>query len=143
MKSMISSFFCGSVFALGLGVGGMTDPRVVQGFLDIFGAWRADLIFVMIGGLVTHFLTLRLVLKRKTPVIEQTFHLPTKNQIDARLIFGSVLFGVGWGISGFCPGPALVSAGAQMTSALVFVPFMLFGMWVAQRMEALRGKSPQ
>src|SRR4051794_33925482 len=108
MKNLIA-LITGILFALGLGYSGMTRPDVVKGFLDIFGAWNWQLMGVMIGAIGVHAIAFRLIMKRNSPVLAADFQLPAKKEIDKRLILGSVLFGLGWGWAGICPGPGLVS----------------------------------
>jgi len=138
MTMLFSAFTCGLVFAFGLVAGGMTQPSKVVGFLDFTGAWDPSLAFVMGGALATHALLRPVVLGRGRPLLAPQFYLPTRLDIDARLLAGSALFGVGWGLVGFCPGPALVALGGGMDAALVVVPAMLAGMllhdlWFAER----------
>lgn len=98
MKNALASFIVGLIFALGLGVSGMTQPQKVVGFLDLFGQWDPSLIFVMIGAIAVHFLTYRLIRKRNTPLLDTQWHVPTKRELTPSLMIGSVLFGVGWGL---------------------------------------------
>lgn len=127
----------GLLFGAGLVISGMTDPAKVIGFLDLFGEWDPALAFVM-GGAVLTFGVGYLVLKQKSGQ-SSAIRLPdmSPDPIAKRLIVGSVIFGVGWGISGFCPGPALANLAAARTEALVFVPLMLIGMIAAQRIFSL------
>lgn len=141
MAALVVSFACGLVFAIGLVLGGMTQPSKVVGFLDFTGAWDPSLAFVMGGALATHALLRGLAMRSGRPVFAESFSLPTRSDIDWRLVSGSALFGVGWGLGGFCPGPALVAAGAAMPAALVVVPAMVAGMllhdlWFARRFAA-------
>ncbi|HVJ93355.1 MAG TPA: YeeE/YedE family protein [Labilithrix sp.] len=127
MKIIGASFAAGATFALGLGVSGMTKPAKVLGFLDLFGAWDASLAFVMVGAIAVHFVAYRLIMRRRSPLFDTRFHLPTRKHVDARLILGAALFGVGWALGGYCPGPGLVAAASGATSAVVFVVGMLVG----------------
>lgn len=127
MKALGSAFASGVLFALGLGVSGMTKPAKVIGFLDPLGAWDASLAFVMAGAIGVHLVAQRWITKRASPLFERRFHLPTRKDIDARLVLGAALFGLGWGLGGFCPGPGLVSAAGGGGSALVFVVGMTAG----------------
>jgi uncharacterized membrane protein YedE/YeeE len=136
MRSIISAFGCGLVFACGLGIGGMTQPAKVLGFLDIFGAWDPSLAFVMGGAVSTHAILRALVMRRNAPIFEPGFSLPTLTAIDGRLLAGAALFGVGWGIAGFCPGPAIVASGAGAKTAIVLAAAMLVGMFVQARLTA-------
>ena len=128
MKQSIIALSSGFVFALGLGLAGMTDPSKVISFLDIAGDWDPSLAFVMAGAIAVYAPAYRLVTRREAPLAGPRFHLPTRRDIDARLIVGAVLFGVGWGLGGFCPGPALVSSVNLGLDALVFTGSMLLGM---------------
>ncbi len=131
---------CGMVFGLGLAVAQMTDPRKVLGFLDLAGAWDASLIFVMGGALAVTVPGFRLVLQRGAPRLAGCFHLPAGNTVDAPLLTGAALFGVGWGLAGYCPGPAPASIGLANAEALWFVPAMIAGAglqrWMARRRQA-------
>lgn len=125
---VVAALVAGLVFGLGLTIAGMTDPAKVLNFLDIAGTWDASLAFVMGGAVAVVFVGYRLAFRRGAPLFEDRFHLPTSTTIDARLVAGAVLFGVGWGLAGFCPGPALASLSGGSTGALVFVAAMLAGM---------------
>jgi uncharacterized membrane protein YedE/YeeE len=111
----------------------MTQPSKVVGFLDFTGAWDPSLALVMGGALGSHALLRRFALERPRPVLAERFSLPTRSDIDAKLITGAALFGAGWGFGGFCPGPALVALGSGMHAAMVFVPAMLAGMLAHDR----------
>ena len=121
----------GMTFSIGLGMGGMTEPENIIAFLDVFGDWKPDLLFVMGGGLFTYGILYRFLRKRERPLFEERFYLPTRKDIDVRLIAGSALFGVGWGIAGLCPGPALVSLVSETLYSVVFVLAMIGGMGTA------------
>ncbi len=136
MKPNVAAFGTGALFAVGLAISGMTKPSKVAGFLDLAGAWDASLAFVMMGAIAVHFVAYRLVMRRPSPVFDVKFHLPSRKDIDLRLVLGAGLFGVGWGLGGFCPGPALVTAGSGSLSALVFVVGMTVGMLVEQAAAA-------
>lgn len=133
MRAWIA-FAAGLLFGLGLSLGGMTQPAVVLGFLDIFGAWDPRLVFVMAGAVLTTAIGYRLVLRRSRPLLAERFQWPTSRRIDARLIGGAALFGIGWGIAGYCPGPALASLGAGVPALLVLVACMIAGWWLAARL---------
>lgn len=128
MKGAVTAFVAGVLFAVGLAVGGMTDPRKVMSFLDIAGGWDPSLAFVMGGAIAVYAPGYRLIVRADRPWLDTRFHLPTRRDIDARLVLGASLFGAGWGLGGFCPGPALVSAMSLGTGALVFAGSMLVGM---------------
>lgn len=137
MKITIA-LLAGLVFGLGLSLGGMTQPAVVLGFLDLFGAWNPRLVFVMGGAVLTTAIGYRLVFRRDRPLFESDFQLPTARRFDARLVGGSALFGIGWGIAGYCPGPALASLSGAAPSLLVLVATMLAGWWLAAKIPAAR-----
>jgi len=130
MKRNAAAFGAGALFAVGLAVSGMTRPAKVVGFLDLAGDWDASLAFVMMGAIAVHFVAYRVVLRRPAPLFDGRFHLPTRKDIDLRLVLGAALFGVGWGLGGYCPGPGLVSAAAGSLGAIVFVVGMTAGMLI-------------
>jgi uncharacterized membrane protein YedE/YeeE len=131
-KANAAAFGAGALFAIGLAIAGMTKPSKVVGFLDVAGAWDPSLAFVMIGAIAVHFVAFRLVLRRRTPLFDVTFHVPTRTDIDRRLLGGAALFGVGWGLGGFCPGPAIVSVASGSVGAAVFIVGMTVGMFIEQ-----------
>jgi uncharacterized membrane protein YedE/YeeE len=132
----------GLIFGLGLLISGMANPAKVQNFLDLAGSFDPSLIFVMAGALAVTFIGYRLVLRRERPVLAERFYLPAGSIIDGRLIFGAALFGVGWGLSGLCPGPAIVSLPLLAKGTLIFVPAMLAGIAIARlRMQAKAPRS--
>ncbi|MEO5831687.1 MAG: DUF6691 family protein [Rhodanobacter sp.] len=128
----------GLLFGLGLSLGGMTQPAVVLGFLDIFGQWDPRLVFVMGGAVLTTAIGYRLVLRRTRPLLAEAFQLPTSRRPDLRLVGGAAVFGIGWGIAGYCPGPALASLGAINPSLLALVASMIAGWWLASRLPAAK-----
>ena len=127
MKGFIA-LIVGIIFALGLGYSGMTQVHIVRGFLDVFGIWDWRLMGVMIGAIGVHAITYPLIRKRKSPLLAPDFHLPTKNEIDKRLILGAIIFGLGWGWAGICPGPGIVSLASGNPSFIYFIVSMLLGM---------------
>ncbi|WP_294923361.1 DUF6691 family protein [uncultured Paracoccus sp.] len=129
----------GLLLGTGLVVSGMSDPAKVLNFLDIAGTWDPSLAFVMGGAVIVAFLGFRLVLGRPAPVFSDAFQLPQRKDIDARLVLGAALFGIGWGLGGLCPGPALATVGLGAPGVLAFVPSMLAGMWVARRLADGQG----
>jgi hypothetical protein len=129
-RSGIVAFLAGVLFAVGLAVSGMTQPAKVIGFLDITGAWDPSLAFVMIGAIGVHFVARRLILRRSAPLGAPAFDEPKLKKIDAPLVVGAVIFGIGWGISGYCPGPAIVTLGTGSLASIVFFAAMAGGMWV-------------
>lgn len=130
--SFLINLALGLLFGAGLIVSGMSDPAKVLNFLDLFGSWDPSLAFVMGGAVFVAFIGFRLVLRRGRPVAGGSFHLPAKTDIDAPVIAGPAIFGIGWGLGGFCPGPALTALGLGATGTLAFVPAMLLGMWAAR-----------
>jgi uncharacterized membrane protein YedE/YeeE len=124
----VTEFAVGLLFGLGLLLSGMTDPGKVLGFLDLFGAWDPSLALVMGGAILVGFIAFALAKKRTTTFLGGVLRLPTSTQMDKPLVIGSLLFGAGWGLAGFCPGPAVVSMADGQPKALVFVLAMLVGM---------------
>lgn len=123
-----ASFFAGLVFGLGLIVSGMTDPAKVLGFLDLAGAWNPSLALVMVGAVVVGLFAFAAARRRQASLLGAPMRIPAAHGIDTRLIAGSLLFGIGWGIAGFCPGPGLVAMAMGYGKVLVFVAAMLGGM---------------
>lgn len=124
-----SEFLIGLLFGWGLLISGMTDPGKVLGFLDLAGAWDPSLAFVMGGGVLVGLVGFALAKKRTTSFLGSAMHLPTSRDIDRRLVLGSLIFGAGWGLAGFCPGPGIVAMGAGESKAALFVVAMIAGMW--------------
>ena len=120
------------IFGVGLLISGMANPAKVQNFLDLAGSFDPSLIFVMGGALVVTFAGYRLVLRRQRPFLTDGFLLPTLKDVDLRLVVGASLFGIGWGLSGFCPGPAIVSLPLLAKGTLIFIPCMLAGSALAR-----------
>lgn len=130
MKNNFSAFAVGFVFSLGLGISGMTRPEKVIGFLDIFGKWDPSLLFVMIGAIGVHFFAFKFIRKKDKPLLADVWHVPKNKKITPALIFGSIIFGFGWGLAGYCPGPAIVSLATFQIFPLTFVAAMIAGMFV-------------
>jgi uncharacterized protein len=128
MLRMFVNLFAGALFGLGLAVSGMVNPQKVIAFLDVAGNWDPTLAFVMSGALLVTIPAFRQIFKRPRPVLADEFELPTKKDVDARLLGGSALFGVGWGLSGFCPGPAVTALATGLTPVFAFVVAMMAGM---------------
>ena len=124
----ITEFVAGLLFGLGLLLSGMSDPGKVLGFLDLLGAWDPSLALVMAGAILVGMLAFTVAKKRTMNFLGGALHLPTANQIDRRLVIGALLFGAGWGLAGFCPGPSLVSMFSGQPKAAVFVLAMVIGM---------------
>ena len=134
----LSSLFAGLVFGIGLVVSGLVNPAKVLGFLDLAGAWDPSLAVVMAGAVAVGAVAFAVAGKRASTLLGTPMALPTARGIDRRLVLGSLAFGVGWGLAGFCPGPALVALGAGKVKALVFVVAMLAGMLVFEVAERAR-----
>ena len=129
MRNIIISFISGTLFAVGLAISGMTKPSKVIQFLDFLGDWDPSLAFVMMGAIFITFIGFQLILPRmNNPLFASKFILPTSLKIDSPMIIGSALFGIGWGLSGFCPGPSIASLVTGYQEVLVFVAFMLVGL---------------
>jgi uncharacterized protein len=136
MKHLVSMFLVGVLFALGLGLSGMTNADKVIGFLNLAGIWDPSLAFVMVGAIGSHLALYKFILKHPAPLFGEQFEIMSRTDIDGRLIAGSAIFGMGWGLGGFCPGPGLVASAALGTEALVFVAAMLCGMILFHKLNA-------
>ena len=126
-KQNALTFLVGLIFAIGLGISGMTQPGKVLGFLDVAGDWDPSLAFVMIGAIGVHAISYRLKNTKQKPLLAEEFSVPTTNAIDKPLLIGALLFGVGWGLGGFCPGPAIVSVVSLSSEVLLFCGGMVSG----------------
>ena len=139
MPRTFVALFAGMLFGLGLAVSGMMNPAKVIGFLDVAGGWDPTLAFVMGGALLVIIPAFRLILNRPRPILADGFALPSESALDARLLGGATLFGVGWGLSGFCPGPAVAALVTGLTPVFAFVAAMMAGMvlyaWVFERTD--------
>ncbi len=133
----LSEFIVGLLFGWGLLISGMTDPGKVIGFLDLTGSWDPSLAMVMGGAIAVGFFAFGIAKKRTSNFLGGALHLPTSSDVDKRLILGALLFGAGWGLAGFCPGPGIVSMAAGQSKAAVFVVAMLAGMLVFEWMDRL------
>ena len=122
------SFLVGLLFSLGLGISGMTQPQKVIGFLEIGPGWNPSLLFVMIAAIPIHFLAFLFIKGQRAPFLDSKLHLPDQTEVSKSLIIGSILFGVGWGLGGYCPGPAITSLGGGSTDAAIFTAAMIAGM---------------
>jgi uncharacterized membrane protein YedE/YeeE len=127
MQRFLIPLLCGTLFGVGLAMSGMTNTRVVLGFLDITGAWNPTLAFVMGGALLVAIPAFRIVLGQLTPLAAEQFHLPTKQSLDAKLLGGAAIFGIGWGLYGYCPGPAIAALSGFNLEPLIFVLAMAAG----------------
>lgn len=134
----LSAFACGLLFGIGLMLAGMTDPAKVLGFLDIAGLWDPSLALVMAGAIGIALAPFAWARKLRTSLLDGQMHLPTRNDVDRRLILGSLAFGVGWGIAGICPGPALAMLGSGAWQSMVFVVAMLGGILIFELLERRR-----
>ena len=141
MLYRLTEFAVGLLFGLGLILAGMTDPGKVIGFLDLAGTWDPSLALVMGGAIAVGVGAFAVARQRTVAFLGGAMHLPTANAIDRRLVIGSLVFGAGWGLAGFCPGPAIVSAGAGQWQAWVFTVAMLAGMWVHEL--SAQGPAPE
>lgn len=128
----LAAYLSGLLFAIGLGVSGMTQPGKVTAFLDFAGSWDPSLAFVMAGAVLVYGVGYRLALRRPKPVLRQGFDVPARRPLDKKLVLGSLLFGAGWGLAGYCPGPALVSLASLQWKPALFVLSMLAGMWLVR-----------
>lgn len=138
MKRVVSALFAGLLMGLGLVISGMADPTKVLGFLDLSGSWDPTLAFVMGGGLCVYLPLYHFVVKpRKKPVFGESFQLPNKTKIDKKLMLGALIFGVGWGMSGICPGPAITNLSGGQTGIFLFVIAMLVGMILTYKISHL------
>jgi uncharacterized membrane protein YedE/YeeE len=148
--AVVFQFAIGLIFGLGLLISGMSDPAKVLNFLDLAGigsgSWDPSLAFVMAGAVAVTFAGFAWVLKRPRPLLGEKFHLPTKQELDMRIISGPAIFGMGWGLAGFCPGPALMALGFGSSAAVIFVTAMFVGMlfarWLAGRHALSRIATP-
>jgi len=146
MRRLVPAFLIGLLFGLGIVISGMVNPAKVLNFFDFAGTWDPSLAFVMGGALAVTFIGYRLVLARPQPLLAERFHLPGPRDVDARLVGGAALFGIGWGMAGFCPGGALPALGTGLSEVLFFVAALIAGIYTAQWLLRLRQKgaaSPQ
>ncbi|RED13071.1 DUF6691 family protein [Pontivivens insulae] len=128
----LNGFLSGLLFGIGLVISGMSDPAKVLNFLDVFGTWDPSLAFVMGGASVTAFIGYRIVLRRERPAFEPQFQVPRTSGVDRPLIVGALVFGAGWGLGGFCPGPAWTALPLGAPGTLIFIPAMLIGLWLGR-----------
>ncbi len=134
---LIAIYLIGVVFGVGISISGMANPAKVLNFFDIVGTWDPSLIFVMGGALVTTFVGYKLVFGREAPVFEDGFSVPTSRTIDTKLVGGSAVFGIGWGIAGFCPGGALPALGTGRWEVFAFVAALLCGIFLAKFVQSI------
>ena len=139
---IVVSIFAGLVFGIGIMVSGMASPAKVMNFFDVAGTWDPSLMFVMCGALVTTLIGYQLIFRRRRPISDPSFHLPTKSDIDVRLVSGAAIFGIGWGIAGFCPGGAIPAIGTGRTEVLVFSGALIAGILIT-RLALQLGQPPK
>ena len=140
-RQVLVALLVGALFGAGLAVSGMADPHRVRGFLDLFGAWDPTLAFVMAGAVVPMAIAWRIQKRMASPIAARGFSLPSSRTLDARLIGGAAVFGIGWGVAGLCPGPAIADLAVAPASAGIFVAAMLGGMFVHRLLPAIPAKS--
>lgn len=131
----VAAYFLGMLFGWGLVVSQMTDPHRVIAFLEMGPHWSENLLFVMGGALTVTLITFPLILKCKKPLLDAAFHLPKTKTIDRRLLVGALLFGIGWGVSGYCPGPLVVGLVSLKTSPWICFVFFVVGLWIARQLS--------
>lgn len=131
------AYVIGLIFGLGISTSGMANPAKVLNFFDVAGSWDPSLAFVMGGAVLVTFIGYRWVLSRSKPLFDTRFGLPTSSDIDSRLISGSLIFGIGWGIAGFCPGGALPALGTGNRTVMIFVAALISGIYLTRKVEAI------
>lgn len=134
MKTYAIAFLSGILFGAGLALSHMIDPNKVLNFLDVTGRWDPSLLFVMIGALAVAMAAFRIILKRPAPLWSESFQLPQKTAIDPKLIFGAAIFGVGWGMSGYCPGPSVTGLSLLSRESVIMVLAIYSGFFVTHRL---------
>lgn len=140
---LVTAYLIGLVFGAGIALSGMANPAKVLNFFDVAGSWDPSLIFVMGGALITTFIGYRLVFGRAAPLFESSFQVPTNRTIDTRLLGGSAIFGIGWGIAGFCPGGALPALGTARWEVFVFTGALILGILFAKFLQSLSSRAPR
>jgi uncharacterized membrane protein YedE/YeeE len=135
MKQNLIALLCGIIFGIGLSLAQMINPNKVINFLDITGNWDPSLIFVMVGALAVAFISFRWILKRSTPLLAESFHLSKKLSVDKSLVLGAAIFGIGWGMSGYCPGPAVTGLGLLSLEPVILVVTIYLGFFVYNLFE--------
>ena len=142
MKQIFLALVAGALFGAGLTLSGMADPAKVRGFLDIFGAWNPTLAFVMAGAMLPMGIAWRIQARLRAPLAAAGFNLPDTSRLDTRLIGGAVLFGIGWGVAGLCPGPAITDLALAPRGGAIFVLAMLAGMALFKTITSRKGREP-
>ena len=140
---ILASLLAGLLFGAGLAISQMINPAKVLAFLDITGAWDPSLAFVMLGAVVVTALGYRFVLRQPKPLLDDSFSVPTRTDVDGRLVIGAAIFGVGWGLGGYCPGPAIASIGFGAMETVVFVIFMAVGMIGGRALQTVLKATPK
>ncbi len=135
MKTTLFALFSGLLFGFGISLSGMTNPNTVIGFLDITGDWNASLMFVLLSAVTTTFISFKWILKQQKPVCDSAFHLPQKTKVDKQLITGAAIFGIGWGMAGYCPGAVLAAMTSLNQEVFIFIFAMLIGMLIAKKLN--------
>jgi uncharacterized protein len=135
MRILLVSSVSGLLFGFGLSLSEMTNRQRVLGFLDITGNWDASLIFVMAGAVLVTVFTFHFILKQKKPLWGESFHLPLKQHVDAKLVGGAAIFGIGWGIAGYCPGPAIAAISSASANPLIFLLFFAIGSYLSHKLQ--------
>ena len=133
MKQSLVALLCGTLFGIGLSLSQMINPNKVLNFLDITGNWDPSLIFVMIGALAIAFVSFNWILKRPAPLLAESFHVSKKMSVDKTLILGAAIFGIGWGMSGYCPGPAVAGLGLLSLESVIMVVAIFLGFFIFNR----------
>ncbi|MCP4791337.1 MAG: YeeE/YedE family protein [Gammaproteobacteria bacterium] len=136
MNRVIIALISGMLFGAGLVLSEMVNPIKVQSFLDLFGNWDPSLALVMGGAVAVTLISSRFILQRQTPIFADRFYMAMTTNIDSRLVTGAILFGIGWGLSGYCPGPGLVNAMINPNEAIIFIPALIIGGWIGQKFSA-------
>lgn len=137
MRYFITIFLCGVLFGCGLTISNMINPNKVLGFLDVAGNWDPSLALVMLSAVIITWIGYRFVLKKKCPLLAEKFYLPEKKSIDTQLVIGSIIFGIGWGLAGYCPGPALSALGLVIMDALYFILGMITSLFIYRALQVV------
>lgn len=140
MKNNLSALIVGVLFSLGLGISGMTRPEKIFGFLNIFGSWDPSLVFVMIGAVLVHAIAYRMIRRRNSPFFSKEFYVPNSTELTPSLLIGAFIFGIGWALAGYCPGPAITSLASFNSRPFIFVLSMIAGMFVFKICKSLTNK---
>lgn len=134
MKQNLVALLCGLIFGMGLSLSHMINPNKVLGFLDMTGNWDPSLLFVMMGALAVAFISFKIILKRPAPLLTESFHVSKKSAVDKPLLLGAAIFGIGWGLSGYCPGPAVAGLGLLSLESVIMVAAIYLGFFTYNRL---------